>query len=221
MANLNNTVNDLLKQMRETGGTAKGVVGEDAAFVICEMIYQMEGGILYHSYKYEVDPDKEGNIKRHSNGTLYIENLGRDTEIDILFVTPYRIFPLELKAYKAKEITLTDDAIDGCFKVDKSPVHQHEMHLRHLYPSIFSVIPNGETKYIVPIVVFVDECQIKDARSDWQKEYIKVTNLNNMEAMIKQYNTPLEYRLDLNAVARVLKDKCVEYKKFLPCRIIE
>lgn len=215
---LNRSVNSILKQMSETGGTGKGVYGEEAVFTICEKIYQIEGGILYHSYEYAVDKTKEGNIKRHSNGTLYLENLGSTTEIDILLVTPYRIFPIEVKAYKAKEIILTDGAIDGCYKVDKSPVHQNEMHCRHLYPAIFTAVPNGETKYIVPVVVFVDKCKLSDQRSDWQKDYVHVTNLNNFESTIKSLDKPAENRLDLNAVANVLKERCTSSKKCLPLR---
>lgn len=220
MASLNKSVNQLLGQIREVGGTGKGVIGEDAVFQICEQMYQRKGGILYHSYEYKVDPTKEGNIKRHSNGDLYIENLGTTTEIDVMYISPYRVFPIEVKTYKAKKIVLTDDKISGCAKTDKSPVHQNEMHCRHLYPMIYRVLPKGITGYIVPIVVFVDECTVEDSRSQWQKDYIKVTTLNGIEALITNLDKPLDYRLDLNAIARVLKEGCSSCKKCLPCRIL-
>ncbi len=218
MGKFENTVNAVLGQMAQVGGTAKGEYGENAVFAICEKIYQIEGGILYHSYEYPVDAKLPGNIKRHANGQFYLENVGSTTEIDVLLVTPYRIFPIEVKAYKAREIVLTDEAIDGCFKVDKSPVHQNEMHCRHLYSSLFKSICNGESKYIVPVVVFVDQCTVKDKRSDWQREYIKVTTLDGLEATIKRFDKPAEFRLDLDAIAGTLKNCCSSSKKMLPCR---
>ena len=196
----------------------KGSFGEKAVFKVCEEFYQKEGGILIHSYSYKVDKDKEGNIKKGDNGKLYIENLGDITEIDIMYVSKFRVFPIEVKAYKAKEITLTDDGISGCYKTDKSPVHQNEMHCRHLYSYLYRALPKGSTDYIVPLVCMVDKAKVIDNRSMEQKEYIKVCILNNLRATIQKYNTPLEYQLNLQLVDNVLKEAMTKHEKYLPPR---
>lgn len=216
MAKINKAVDMCLNKMRAVGGTGKGVYGEQAVFKICEQIYQKQGGMLFHSFSYKVDPSKAGNIKVSEQGNLMLENLGSSTEIDVLLVTPYRIFPIEVKAYKSKEIVLTDDRISGCYKTDKSPIHQNEMHARHLYASIFKCIPEGDTKYIVPICCFVDECKIVDKRSDWQKTYIYKATLDNLYNTLTALNIPAEYRIDLQAVSRTLTEIEVSTSKKLP-----
>lgn len=221
MAGLDKSVNALLNKMHSNKDavTAKGSIGEQAVFKICESHYQREGGILIHSYSYSVDKDCAGNIKRNDNGSFYVENLGGTTEIDVLYVSKYKVFPIEVKAYKAKEIIFTDDAITGCMVTNKSPVHQNEMHCRHLYSHIFKVLPDGRTDYIVPIVCMVDSATIKDMRSDWQKDYIKLCVLNNLDEVITQYNKPLDYQLNLMAIDNVLKEKMSESEMYLPPRI--
>lgn len=218
MSSLNNSVDDLLGRMRTSSQTGKGTFGEQAVFKICEQFYQKEGGILIHSYSYKVDKDQKGNIKKGDNGQLYVENLGDLTEIDVLYVSKFRVFPIEVKAYKAKEITLDDAGIYGCYKTDKSPVHQNEMHCRHLYPHIFRALPDGCTDYIVPIVCMVDKCSIVDKRSDWQKDYIKLCVLNTLEDTIRKYNTPLQCRLNLQLMDSILKEAMIKHEKYLPPR---
>jgi len=210
---LQDKVNSQLLKMREVGGTGKGVYGEQAVLRVCEEIYQKQGGMLFHSFVYKTNPNLEGNVKKDSDGRLYLEAVGKTTEIDILLVTPYKIFPIEVKAYKAKTITLTDKSIAGCFKTDKSPVHQNEMHCRHLYDGIFRALPYGYTEYIEPIVVFPERCEIKDERSLWQKAYIKVASLNQTRRCIEKLNKPREYRLDLDVVDRCLKEICISCER--------
>lgn len=219
MAGLNSNVDSLLGKMRNTGGTGKGSFGEQAVFKICEEFYQKQGGILIHSYSYKVDKDLAGNIKKGENGQLYIENLGDTTEIDVMYISKYRVFPIEVKAYRAKQITLTDDGISGCYKTDKSPVHQNEMHCRHLYSHIFRALPNGETQYIVPVVCMVDNAEIIDARSDWQREYIKLAILDTLADTIQTYNTPLQYQLNLQLMDQILKEAMLKSEKYLPPRM--
>lgn len=220
MTKLKSTVDKLLQQMGEVGGTGKGNFGEQAVFKICEERYQAYGGILYHSYSYKTDPACEGNIKRSEQGNLFIENLGKTTEIDVLLVTKNKVFPIEVKAYKAKKIILTDDAIIGCFRTDKSPVHQNEMHCRHLYSAIFKVLPEGETRYIEPIVVFVDNCTIEDNRSEYQKQYIKVTVLNHLKKLLNDLDKPLDYFIDLKMMEKCLLEIGIKFEKHLKTRII-
>lgn len=215
---LDSDVNALLKTMHSEGTLEKGTTGELAVTKICEEFYQSYGGILYHSFEYKVDPDLAGNIKK-KDGNLYIERLGTTTEIDVLLVTPFRIFPIEVKAYKASKITLKDDGIYGCAVTDKSPVHQNEMHCRHLYSAIFKAIPNGSTDYIVPIVCLVDKAEVHDERSAWQKDYIKLCILNTLRDTLIKYNNPGEFKLNLNNVDQALKDIASGWDKYYPVRL--
>lgn len=219
MASLDNSVDKVLKQMRQQTTTGKGSYGEVAVFKICEQHYQSGGGILIHSYSYKTDKDQKGNIKKGDNGQLYVENLSDYTEIDVLFVSKFRVFPIEVKAYRAREIRLDDAGIYGCYKTNKSPVHQNEMHCRHLYPHIFRALPDGNTEYIVPLVCMVDKAKIIDERSDWQKDYIKLCVLNNLDATIRRYNTPLDYQLNLQLMDKILKEAMISNEKYLPPRI--
>ena len=220
MSKLGVSVNACLKKMSSVGGVGKGSFGEKAVFKVCEELYQNNGGLLYHSYSYKTDPTKAGNIKKNEQGVLFIENVGKTTEIDVLFVTNNKIFVLEVKAYKAKEIILTDKAITGCYITDKSPVHQNEMHCRHLYPAVLRAVPEGDVKFIEPIVVFVDKCRLIDKRSDRQKSYINVTVLDQLKGTLQRLNRPLDYLIDLNIMAKCLSDACVSSEKVLPCRMV-
>ena len=219
MARIDNSINNLLSNMHSNRGVDKGSVGEQAVFKICEKFYQTEGGILVHSYTHKVDPEQKGNIKKGENGQLYIENLGDITEIDILYISKYRIFPIEVKAYRAKQITLDDRGIYGCYKTDKSPVHQNEMHCRHFYSFMLRALENGDTDYIVPIVCMVDKCQLIDNRSYWQRNYIHLCVLNTLEDTIRQYNTPKSHQMDLVLCDKLLKEGMIKSEIYLPPRI--
>lgn len=218
MASLDSSVNGLLGKMRSSTQTGKGTFGEQAVFKICEEFYQHDGGILVHSYSYKTDKDQAGNIKRGENGQHYIENLGDYTEIDVLYISKFRVFPIEVKAYKSREITLDDYGIYGCYKTDKSPVHQNEMHCRHLYPFLYRALPEGSTAYICPIVCMVDKAKIIDSRSDWQKDYIKLCVLNTLKNTIRQNNEPLGYQLNIQLCDRLLKEAMIKSEKYLPPR---
>lgn len=214
-------MNMYLKQMATVTAkgrvTDKGTYGELAIVRICEELYQSVGGILYHSYTYKTEPELAGNIKRE-NGTLFLENVGSVTEVDVLFVTQFKIFLIEVKAYKAKKIILTDQAIEGCAVTHKSPVHQNEMHCRHLYPKLVKALPDGVSGYIEPVVVMVDQCELQDNRSMKQKRYIKLATLNSFRSCLEFLNKPLEYRLDLKLVDHCLTDACVSCEKKFPLR---
>lgn len=219
-ANFTNQMNNILKGMRTTDMKQKGTKGEEAVFKLCEQLYQRHGGILYHSYSYKVDKKLPGNIKKNEDGSLRLENLGDLTEIDVLYVSPYRVFPIEVKSYSAKQITLKDDCIEGTRSTGKSPVHQNEMHCRHLYSHIFRALPDGKTDYIVPIVVFVDRCKLVDKRSAWQKEYIYKAILNNLKSTLVSYNVPGKYSINLKLMEDCLKEAELNHEKFLPARYV-
>ena len=210
-------INKILGVMHSQARSSdKGSYGEDAAFMVCEEIYQKYGGILIHSYEYTTEPGLPGNIKRNGSGH-YVERLGGYTEIDVLLVTPFRVFPIEVKAYRANTITIYNEGMSGAAHNDKSPVHQNEMHCRHLYPKIFAGLPSGHSNFICPIVVFVDKTKVVDKRSDDQKMYIKVTILNQLKAVLENNCIPIDNTiLDVPVIERKLRQAMVGNKKFLP-----
>lgn len=216
----NGQIDSILGGMRTKDPKEKGNSGEKAVFAVCEALYQKQGGILYHSYSYKVDKALPGNIKR-KDGKVYLENLGESTEIDVLYISPFRVIPIEVKSYKAKDITLYDDKIEGCYIVDKSPVHQNEMHCRHLYSGIVEAIPDGDEEYIKPIVVFVDQCTIHDKRSKWQRQYIPLSVINTLKSLIDKVNTPYNNKM-INL--RLMEDRLsaieISYEKKLPPRYL-
>lgn len=215
---LSNTVNSILNKMHQQKvPTEKGAYGEKAVFSICEDLYQRRGGILIHSYMYKVEQGLAGNIKKDGN-SFYVENLGSTTEIDILLVTPYKIYIIEVKAYKARQITLTNEKIAGCAADSKSPVHQNEMHARHLYPKIFTALPEGQCyEYIVPIVVFTDETKIVDSRTSDQRDYVHVTILNQIRQLLEEHDKPHNGTLlDVPSIEIKLRSAMTSNEKFLP-----
>lgn len=211
------SVDSILKRMHSQDATHKGTTGEQAVFTICEKFYNEYGGILIHSYAYKTVDGLAGNIKTQY-GEFYVENIGGYTEIDILLCTPFKIFPIEVKAYKAKKIILTDDRIAGCNVTNKSPIHQNEMHMRHLYPQIFTNIPGGKCyEYVVPIVVFVDRCTVEDNRSREIQDYIPIAILNTLNATITKYNKPVNNTIiDLKGLEQSLRSAMVSNSVFLP-----
>lgn len=214
---ISSDINKILDKMHSREPQEKGVFGEQAVLSICEDFYHKQGGILIHSYAYKTIPELAGNVKKQGEG-FYIENTGSLTEIDVLFATIYKLYVIEVKSYKANKIILTNQGISGCAITNKSPVHQNEMHCRHLYPSIFGAMPDGMCyEYIVPIVCFVDETTVVDNRDKVQKEYIKVTILNNLKSFIEQTNIPFNNTmLDLKTLEIKLRSVMISNEKFFP-----
>lgn len=206
-----------LEEMRKSQGVDKGVWGERAIVRILLSLYQERGGILIHSYEYQTDPTKNGNIKNH-DGELYLEKLGSATEIDVLYVTQYRVFPIEIKSYLANEIRLTTEGISGCSTTDKSPIHQNEMHCNHLYSAIWEGI-EADPSFIVPVVAFStweNKPMIYDNRPDNERSYIKICNTNTVYDLIKSLDTPNGKRINLDQIDRLLKNKMISSDAYYP-----
>lgn len=213
----NKSVSQYIKQMRSESGTEKGVWGERAVVRALLNLYQTRGGILIHSYEYDVDKDKPGNIK-NDNGKIYLENLGDRTEIDVLYISNYRVFPIEVKSYAADEIVLTTQGISGCSVTNKSPIHQNEMHCNHLYSWIWEGI-EGNPNFIVPIVSFMtwhNKPVIRDNRPANERQYIHVTNLNTLIPTIEKLDTPLDRRLNLEQMDRLLRSHMISNDAYYP-----
>lgn len=228
MANIDN----ILANMRQAGKVMnvkeKGNLGEDAVLDLCLGIKRACNGILVQSFAYPYASNAQGknytgNIKLENGKYVeYTDQAGLKDEIDILLITPYRIFPIEVKSYKA-HIKIYDHWMDrdnngpskpkGMLPVDKSPVAQAEKHARHLYHQIYEVLPDGQPAYIVPIVCFVDKCTVEDNRSPANQQYLPVSILNTLRQTIYANNTPLKYQLDLDALRRRLNAIKTETRK--------
>ncbi len=219
-------INDVLRNMRKAGKVQdmkeKGNLGEEAVLAVCYDRKQKAGnGILYQSFMYPYQTGSDGtcytgNIKYENGGFVEYTSDSLNDEIDVLYITSYRVFPIEVKSYKSRTLDVYEHWFNrGSTPVDKSPIMQAEKHARHLYHAIYDVIPDGDPKYIIPIVCFVDKCRVRDDRSKHFVDYTPVCILNTLLSTINKYNTPAEYNLDLNEIERKLNEVKVSIKRVL------
>ena len=219
-------INDVLSNMRKAGKVAdmkeKGNLGEDAVLAVLYERKQHTGnGLLYQSFMYPYQTNRSGvcytgNIKYEEGNFVEYTKDSINDEIDVLYVTPYRIFCIEVKSYHARTLDIYDHWFNRAGQpVDKSPVCQAEKHARHLYHAIYDVLPDGKPDYIIPMVCFVDRCKVRDDRSEHFQIYVPVCILNNLLKTINENNTPLEYNIDLEQLERKLNEIKVSIKKVL------
>lgn len=216
-------INDTLKAMRDSGKvqdwTEKGALGEDAVFEVC--LNRKEQCLLYHSFTYPYQSNRSGivfmgNIKYEGGQFVEYTDASINDEIDVLYITPSRIFPIEVKSYHSKHIDVYDHWMNrDDTPTDKSPITQAEKHARQLYHAIYDVLPDGKAKYICPIVCFVDRCTLRDDRSDYFQKYIPVCTLNDLNKTINKNSKPYEYILSLRDIKKKLKEVAVSIKKEL------
>ena len=219
-------INDVLKNMRKAGKVQdmkeKGDLGEEAVLAICLERKNLVGkGILYQSFMYPYQSDRSGkvytgNVKYENGEFVEYTSESINDEIDVLYITPYRIFCIEVKSYSARTLDVYEHWFNrGSTPVDKSPVVQAEKHARHLYHAIYDVIPDGDPRYIVPMVCFVDKCKVRDDRSQHFVDYVPVCILNGLMRTLEKYNKPLTYNLDLTQIERKLNEVKVSIKRSL------
>ena len=220
------SINDVLADMRKAGKVSdmksKGNLGEEAVLAICYDRKQKVGnGLLYQSFMYPYQTSRggtcyTGNIKYENNEFVEYTDDSINDEIDVLYVTPYRIFAIEVKSYHARKLDVYEHWFNRNGTPEtKSPIAQAEKHVRHLYHAIYVVLPDGNPNYIVPLVCFVDKCKVRDDRSQHFIDYVPVCILNNLLQTINKYNTPLAYNLDLSAIERKLNQVKVSIKRTL------
>lgn len=215
--NVNNDVNSYLDQMRQASKRAsykeKGTEGENAVRAVLLSLQDTSNIIFYSSFEYPYSSDRNG--KNYTGNIFFSEGKyteitdkkGLHDEIDLLYITPYRIFAIEVKSYHARKLRAYDHWMDReGVPMEKSPIAQAEKHARMLYHAIYEYIPNGDPKYIVPLCVFVDRCTFIDDRSPAMKEYIPCTILNNLKKTIVSLNKPLEYQIDLDSLHQRLEN---------------
>lgn len=219
-------INDVLANMRKAGKIedmhVKGDLGEEAVLSLCYERKQKTGnGLLYQSFMYPYQSSRSGvvftgNIKFENGQFVEYTDKSINDEIDVLYITPYRVFPIEVKSYHARTLDVYEHWFNrNSSPVDKSPISQAEKHARHLYHAIYDVIPDGSPSYIQPMVCFVDRCKVRDDRSDHFVDYIPVCILNNFLRTLNKYNTPLQYNLDLTAIEKKLNQVKVSVKRVL------
>lgn len=219
-------INSVLSRMRKAGKLQnmkdKGDAGEDAVLAVCYKRKQLSGtGLLYQSYAYPYQTNRSGvcytgNIVYKDNDLIEYTRDSINDEIDILYITPYKIFPIEVKSYHSGSIDIYDHWFNKNHEpVEKSPVLQAEKHARHLYHLIYEYLPDGDPSYIKPIVCFVDRCTIHDDRAPHFQEYVPVCVLNNLMRTLNDYNTPGAYNLDLTAIDNKLNECKVSIRKTL------
>ncbi len=225
---MSKNINAILADMRKAGKMAdnksKGNLGEDAVLALCyERMQKVGKGLLYQSFCYPYQTDENGvcytgNIVRDQQTGAFTEytNDHLQDEIDVLYITPYRVFPIEVKSYGRARLDVSDlwFARNGQF-VTKSPIAQAEKHARHLYHAIYSVLPDGSPEYIKPMVCFVDNCHLRQERNKYFMNYIPVCVLNNFLSTLQKYNVPAQYNLDLPAIERQLNEVKVSVRKKL------
>lgn len=211
-------IDSILQDMRKAGKVSdwkdKGNAGEQAVLQVCLELQRKIGGLIYHSYQYPYQSDTSGKIY---TGNIKLENgkyveyteskRALEDEIDVLFVTDYRVFVIEVKSYHAKIEVYDHWLKKNGTEVDKSPILQTEKHCRHLYHAISYVLPDGNPNYIVPLCCFVDRCTVTDNRSPEFERYIPICILNNLKSTLMSLNTPLDYNLDLEEIKRKLNEK--------------
>ena len=218
------SINDILNKMRKAGkiqdAKGKGDLGEDAVLAICYDRMQASGkGLLYQSLMYPYQSNRSGvvytgNIKYENQEFVeYTEDRIND-EIDVLYVTPYRIFVIEVKSYHARKLEVYDHWFNyNGSPVDKSPIVQAEKHARHLYHALHDVIPDGNPMYIVPMVCFVDNCKVLDDREEYFQNYIPIAILDTLLSTLNKNNVPLEYNLDLAQIENKINQIKVSIKR--------
>lgn len=180
----------------------KGDAGEEISLALAQQYTKdRDDCTILHSYKYPyyIDPSGEvlsGNIK-YENGEYHtIQRAGFEDEVDLIIITAYRIFAIEVKARSGKWHIFDHWSKQGGKMVDKAPVAQAEKHARHLYATVHEYLPDGDPKYIIPVVVYVDKSEIKDTRSKEFKNYVHVCNANTFIKKLKMLENPLKYNID-------------------------
>jgi hypothetical protein len=162
--------------------------------------------LIINSLEYGVVPKVPGNIKLIDNKVTHIPNDGGIDEIDVVFVTSYRIFLIEVKTYRRKNIRLTNTwEYKSNSPAEKSVITQTEKHARQFYYNFYPYIPDGNPDYIIPLIVFVDKCHVTDERDIEFKNYIPVCVINKLNKLISVLDTPLDNAIDIDNLLKGLK----------------
>lgn len=186
----------------------KGSLGEDIALSVVldyNKRYGSADNIIISSFKYNYIDGVPGNIHYNKEKNKFFEISGKKykDEIDILYITDYKIFIIEVKARSGKWVLANNWTYRGTEPEEKCPFEQTEKHARQLYENIWTCIPNGNPLYIEQTVLFVDKAKIIDRRGN-EKFGIGCNILNTFKKWLIEKNKPLEYLLDKKALNNIL-----------------
>lgn len=214
-----NALNQKLQAMRQAGRVMdvreKGAIGEELVLDIMHEVRTKRGGLLMQGFMYPYASNRQGKIylgnifyDKDRTPPFYDMTKQLNDEIDVLYVSNYRIFAIEVKSYHARKMVIDNAWMkrEGT-PVDKSPPCQAEKHARHLYHQLYDVIPDGNPQYIVPVVCFVDECTVEDNRDPTMAYYMPIVPLNYLLQTILDYDRQIGgYTLDLEMIEKRLKN---------------
>lgn len=202
--------------------------GNEDELALLALLKSMQNSInmsIFHSYSYPIPIDKTGNeypgniflncdsnplpndYKMLDNNKCWIRlNNNSKDEIDLLVITEFKIFVIEVKAKSGKNWIFNNYWDYRANIPEEKPVTcQSEKHARYMYHHLIEFIPEGNPEYIQPMIVYVDEACIKDKRSKDMKRYLPLTILNLFESQFKKLNKPLKFKIDMKAINLFLK----------------
>ena len=214
-------INDTLKAISKLKGfensKEKGDAGEDAAIILIKDIIKSIPGekALFQSVVYRLMCDKDGN-ELPGNLTLTAgrlePNVSNGTgEIDVLLLTEYHIFIIEVKTYNAYILVDDDWTYKGTNPKQLDPLkfcnlQQVEKSARHFYQQYIDMIPRGDHNYIKPVLVYSQgKLEVKT------KDY-DVTLLNGLREVILS-KEPLSNRLNVKKLERLVEERAISFKK--------
>lgn len=203
-----NKIDKLLYELSKVNDEKKGEIGENLAFeVLKKYKNKKKGSVLITSLTYPYCSNVPGNLKLINNRLKYFSDTETDDEVDLVLITPFRIFLCEVKAYRYK-IELTNEwTFRSKGAIEKSIPTQAEKHARHFYYNYYDIIPNGKSDYIIPLIIIADKSEILDRRDKFWREYVPITNINHLNKTISIFDKPLEYKLDVKKILEVLKKR--------------
>lgn len=213
-----NRILNSLTALHQQDPRLKGAPGERAAILALKRYKNLRpNSVILHSVAYPYIPGTPGNIHWENNTMIhYDRTTGVNDEIDIVYVTSYRIFLIEVKTYRRTAIKLTDLwEFNKNTPVPKSVQSQTEKHCRHFYYTFYDHIPDGKMDYIVPIIVFVDKCRVDDKRSDSQREEMPACTLNTLNKIVSVYDTPLDNAIDVDALVKQIRRKAASIEEVI------
>lgn len=135
------------------------------------------------------------------NLKVYSIKLGKFTDIDLLVITPYRVYCVEIKGFKSELVGSINDKYwigkSGKYETEIfSPVIQNFEHVRSLN-SNFRLI-NCEPLEIEPVICVCNKCYVKS-------DYKNIYTLTGLCLKIEHDSTKYKERINMEEVIENIK----------------